>query len=145
MEEQLGIQKIMGVLQHRYPFLLVDRIKEYKYGEYVVAYKNISANEPWVQGHFPGNPIYPGAMIIESSAQAGGFLFFEEKNAEESKGGLLVNVEKFKFVKIVRPGDRIEIRVDLENKVGSFVKTKVKATVEGERVAEGVLTYVIGG
>lgn len=139
---QITIDEIMNVLQHRYPFLLVDRITDYEYGKYVEACKNVSVNEPWAQGHFPGNPIYPGALIIETSAQAGGFLFYKADEDEKSKGGMLARVESFKFVKVVKPGDQLMIRAELVSRVGNFVKAKIKASVDGQRVAEGELTYV---
>lgn len=141
---QINIDEIMKALEHRYPFLMIDKITDYEYGKYVEACKNVSANEPWAQGHFPGNPVYPGAMIIESSAQAGAFLFYDKDDKEKSKGGMLVKVENFKFVKVVRPGDQLIIRAELVNRVGNYVNVKIKATVDGKKVAEGEETYVIG-
>lgn len=141
---QITVDEMMNILIHRYPFLLVDKVMDYEREKYVVACKNISVNEPWAKGHFPGEPIYPGALIVESSAQAGAFLFYDREKDDRSKKGLLAGVENFKFVKVVKPGDQLIIKVELVSKFGNLVKVKVKATVEDERVAEGGLTYVLG-
>lgn len=141
---QITIDEMMNILIHRYPFLLVDKVIDYEKEKYVVACKNVSVNEPWAKGHFPGDPIYPGALIVESSAQAGAFLFYDRGKDDKSKKGLLAGVENFKFVKVVKPGDQLIIKVELVSKFGNLVKVKVKATVEDERVAEGGLTYVLG-
>ena len=139
----LGINEITKVLQHRYPFLLIDRIQSQEYGKYVEAIKNVSVNEPWATGHFPGNPIYPGVLTIESSAQAGGFLFYNENDSNPVVKGVLARVDNFKFVKEIRPGDQLLIRVDLVNRMGNFVQAKVKITVDSKKVAEGDLTYAV--
>lgn len=136
-------ENIMKVLEHRYPFLLVDRILEFEYENFAVACKNISVNEPWASGHFTGNPIYPGALLIESSAQTGAFLFYDPQAEDHSSKGMLANVENFKFVRVVKPGDQIIIKTTLVQKFGNFVKVRVKASVEEKRVAEGELTYVL--
>ena len=141
---QITIDEIMNVLQHRYPFLMIDKVLDYEFGKYVEACKNVSVNEPWAQGHFPDNPVYPGAMIIESSAQTGGFIFYDKTEKDKCKEGMRVRVENFKFVKVVKPGNQLIIRAELVNRVGNFVNVKVKATVEGKKVAEGEITYVFG-
>ncbi|SFC12626.1 3-hydroxyacyl-ACP dehydratase FabZ [Butyrivibrio sp. YAB3001] len=141
---QITIDEIMSVLEHRYPFLMIDKITDFEYGKFVEAVKNVSVNEPWSQGHFPGKPIYPGAMIIESAAQAGGFIFYNKDDEEKKRGGMLVKVGNFKFVKVVRPGDQLVIRTELVDQIGNYVTVRVKATVDGKKVAEGEETYVVG-
>lgn len=141
---QIDTNEMLKVLQHRYPFLLVDKVLDYEYGKSVETCKNISANEPWVQGHFPGNPIYPGVFIIESAAQTGAFLFYDPEEEVISKGGMLASVDSFKFVRVVRPGDQLIIKDEILKKFGSLVKVKTRAFVDGKRVAEGELTYVLG-
>lgn len=144
MNSEISIEEIMHVLQHRNPFLLIDRVKEYEFGKYVIGVKNVSVNEPWAAGHFPEHPVYPGALIIESSAQTGGFLFYNPKETDRKKGGMLASVDSFKFIKAVYPGDQLVIRTELISHFGKFVKVKVAVTVDDKRTAEGELTYVIG-
>ncbi len=144
MNSEIAIEEIIQVLQHRNPFLLIDRIKEYEYGKYVVGVKNVSVNEPWAAGHFPEHPVYPGALIIESSAQTGGFLFYDPEETDRKKGGMLACVDSFKFVRAVYPGDQLVIKTELISRFGKFVKVRATATVDGKRAAEGELTYVTG-
>lgn len=139
----LNINTIMEVLPQRYPFLLVDRILEQKYNEYAIGCKNISVNESWSKGHFENNPIYPGAMIIESAAQTGGFIFYDESQEEHRIHGLLSSVSNFKFVKTVIPGDQLIIKTKWVQRLGNIVKISAKIYVNEERVAEGELTYVL--
>lgn len=144
MNSEIAIEEIMHVLQHRNPFLLIDRVKEYEYRKYVIGVKNVSVNEPWAAGHFPEHPVYPGALIIESSAQTGGFLFYNPEETDRKKDGMLASVDSFKFIKAVYPGDQLVIRTELISCFGKFVKVKATVTVDGKRAAEGELTYVIG-
>ncbi|MGI6117479.1 MAG: 3-hydroxyacyl-ACP dehydratase FabZ [Bilifractor sp.] len=141
--EVISPQQMLKVLRHRYPFLLVDRIVDYECGKYVVGIKNVSFNEPWMPGHFPENPIYPGAFITESAAQTGAFLFFNPEKAERNNGGMLTGIEKFRFKQVVRPGDQLIIRVEAEDRFGRCVMARAKISVGGKRVAEGRFSYVL--
>lgn len=138
----LDIIKIMEVLQQRYPFLLVDRIIDYKQNEYAVGCKNVSANEFWAQGHFEGKPIYPGVFIIESSAQTGAFIFYDKDSSNHNVFGMLSSVPYFKFIRPVVPGDQLMIKAELIERFSNMAKVKIKVTVDEKRVAEGELTYV---
>jgi len=108
MEKIFDIQKIMSILPHRYPFIMIDRILELVPGEKVVALKNVTINEPFFQGHFPGNPIMPGVLMIEAMGQAGAVLAAESL-AEKERGSLIyfMGMNKVKFRKPVVPGDQI--------------------------------------
>lgn len=107
------IQEIMGILPHRYPFLLIDRITEFEPKNRLQAIKNVTINEPYFQGHFPGVPIMPGVLVIEAMAQAGAVLMLSEMEDRESKLAVFTGIEKAKFRRQVTPGDqlRIEVRV----------------------------------
>lgn len=138
----LDVNKIMEILPHRYPFLMVDRITEYSTNEYAVGYKNISVNEPWSVGHFKENPIFPGVLIIEAAAQVGGFIFIDKNSESGEVFGFLSSVDKVKFVKPVVPGDCLKIKATLINRFANIGRVKMLASVDGKRVAEGELTYV---
>ena len=131
-------EAIKRILPHRYPFLLVDKITEFVAGETIVGVKNVSINEPFFQGHFPGHPIMPGVLIVEAMAQTGGILILNECEDPKENLAYFVSIDKVKFRKIVVPGDRLEFRM-------RFVKTKVgitvmegKAYVDGDVVCEGI-------
>ena len=140
---ELTICDIMRFLEHRYPFLMVDAIDNISRGEYVVARKNVTANEYWNQGHFAGNPIFPGVLIIEACAQAGAFIFFDEiKDNGHKMSGMLTKVNDFKFIKSVRPGDVMKIDVRLIEHYDSITKVKASVFVDEKKVACGSITYV---
>ena len=137
----LDTGQIMKALPHRFPFLMVDRIEEIKRNTYVKGYKNISINEPWAQGHFPEQPIFPGVMVIETMTQIGGFAFYDESSQTNHLKGYLVKVDKVKLVKKVVPGDCMKVTGDVIIKVDRMAQVKCTATVNGKMVALGVLTY----
>jgi len=140
-EELLNIQEILEHLPHRYPFLLIDRVVEFKENERIVALKNVTINEPFFQGHFPGVPIMPGVLIIEAMAQAGGVLVFRTQMNRAEKLVLFIGIERARFRKPVRPGDqlRLEMVVDrIKSRVG---RLKGKAYVEGAVVAEAEVMF----
>ena len=141
----LDIQKIMGCLPHRYPFVLIDRVLELEPGKRILGLKNVSVNEPFFQGHFPGAPIMPGVLIIEALAQAGGVLYFE--CAEEEKRGSLVyfmGMDKVKFRKPVVPGDQLLLEVNILKQRARTLKMSGIASVDQQRVAEAELLAMIG-
>ncbi len=148
MKLPLNYEDIIKILPHRYPFLLVDRITELEPGKRVVGIKNVSINEPFFQGHFPGNPIMPGVLIIEAMAQVGGVLArLSVPGAVDKENGdtvFFMSMDKVKFRKPVVPGDQIifELR---PLRTGSRVwKMAGKAFVNDELVAEAELTATIG-
>ncbi|WP_298705797.1 3-hydroxyacyl-ACP dehydratase FabZ [uncultured Campylobacter sp.] len=113
----IDINEILSILPHRFPFLLIDRVEELNIGESIKAYKNVTYNEQIFQGHFPGHPIYPGVMIIEGLAQAGGVLAFKsmEKDGVDlsDKVVYFMSIDNAKFRNPVRPGDKLEYRISV--------------------------------
>jgi len=137
----LEIQEIMEFLPHRYPFLLVDRILEYEENQRIVGIKNVTINEPFFAGHFPGVPIMPGVLILESMAQVGGVLVFKTLPERDNKLVFFMGVEDARFRKPVVPGDQLRIEMlvtRLKTRVG---KLNGKAYVEGQLVAEADIMF----
>lgn len=131
----MDIKEIMKRLNHRYPFLLVDRVLEIVDNKSIIGYKNITFNEPYFTGHFPENPIFPGVLIIESMAQLGGLMF-------TGKGmGYLVGVDKAKFIKFVVPGDQLRTEANLIQLIGNYAKVELEGSVDGTIVAKAQVTY----
>lgn len=113
----IDINEILSILPHRFPFLLIDRVEELSIGESIKAYKNVTYNEQIFQGHFPGHPIYPGVMIIEGLAQAGGVLAFKSMEQDgidlSDKVVYFMSIDNAKFRNPVRPGDKLEYRISV--------------------------------
>ncbi len=132
----LDVPAIQRLLPHRYPFLLLDRIVEFEAHKRVVAYKNVSCNEPFFNGHFPGNPVMPGVMVLEAMAQAGGVLT-QLSNEEGTDGKLfyLVKIDGAKFTRMVVPGDRLDIEVSLKRMIRNMAMYVCVARVDGEQAA----------
>lgn len=133
---------IQNIIPHRYPFLLIDKITEMEEGKRAVGIKNVTANEPFFQGHFPGNPIMPGVLITEALAQVGSVLLL---SMEENKGkvGVFTGINNFKYRKQVTPGDTLVLEAELivyRHKMG---KANVKATVDGEVAAMGEISFAV--
>jgi 3-hydroxyacyl-[acyl-carrier-protein] dehydratase len=137
----LDVRDILAALPHRYPFLLVDRVLDYRPGERLRALKNVTFNEPFFQGHFPGHPVMPGVLIIESLAQACGLLVHVSRKDDGSKNALyyLVKVDKAKFTRIVGPGDQLILEVELKRMIRSMGLFYCVAKVDGKAVAEAEL------
>ena len=136
----VDIERIMGMLPHRYPFLLVDRVLEYMPGKNLRALKNVSVNEPFFQGHFPGHPVMPGVLIVEALAQASGLLvFLSTPKHEKQPMYYLVKVDKAKFVQIVVPGDQLVLEVELKRMLRRMGQFACRALVDGKLVAEAEL------
>ena len=144
----LDVVAIQKILPHRYPFLLVDRVIGMVEGESIVAYKNVSISEPVFEGHFPGHPIYPGVMILEGMAQAGGILSFLSMGdlSEEEIAGKVVyfmSIDKAKFRTPVRPGDRLEYRISVIKRKGTIWMLRGEAYVDDKLVSEAELKAMI--
>jgi 3-hydroxyacyl-[acyl-carrier-protein] dehydratase len=137
---EMDIQQVLKFLPQRYPVLMIDRVRECDPGKRIVALKNVSANEPYFQGHFPGRPIMPGVMILEAMAQAAGVLVFsaEDKNIADHLY-YYVGIDNARFKKPVVPGDQLEIEVELERALRGIGKFKCVARVAGEMVAEATI------
>ena len=132
----LDVTAIQALLPHRYPFLLVDRVVEFEANKRVLAYKNVSNNEPFFNGHFPGYPVMPGVLVIEALAQAGGLLTqLSNHTGTEGKLFYLVKVDNARFSKMVVPGDRLELDVTLKRVIRNMAIYVGIARVDGEQVA----------
>ena len=138
-----GIEDIMKVLPHRYPFLLVDRILEIEANKRVVGIKNVTINEPFFQGHFPGHPIMPGVLIVEAMAQVGGMLLLGPMEDPESKVVYFMSLDNVRFRKPVKPGDQIVFEVEIIQIRGKIAKTRGVARVDGEVVAEAEMAAMV--
>ena len=125
------IQEILGLLPHRYPFLLIDRVVEFERGKRLVAIKNVTMNEPFFQGHFPGYPLMPGVLIVEAMAQAGAIIMLHEIPDRESKLAVFTGIEKAKFRRPVTPGDQLRIEVDVLAFKSRLGRMEAKAMVDG--------------
>ncbi|MEO8035915.1 MAG: 3-hydroxyacyl-ACP dehydratase FabZ [Acidobacteriota bacterium] len=139
----LSIQEIMKILPHRYPMLLVDRILEIEPGKRIVGLKNVTANEQFFQGHFPGAPVMPGVLIVEAMAQCGAVLFLRDMEDRDSKLFLFGGVDKARFRKPVVPGDQLRLECDLVQKRSNTVKLHGVARVGEVVVAEADLLSVM--
>jgi 3-hydroxyacyl-[acyl-carrier-protein] dehydratase len=137
------IQEILGLLPHRYPFLLIDRVVEFERGKRLVAIKNVTMNEPFFQGHFPGYPIMPGVLMIEAMAQAGAIIMMNEMPDRETKLAVFTGIEKAKFRRQVTPGDQLRIEVDVLAFKSRLGRMEAKALVDGKVACQATLTCSI--
>ena len=137
------IQAILELLPHRYPFLLVDRVLEYERGKRLVALKNVTINEPFFQGHFPGVPIMPGVLVVEAMAQAGAILMMSEIADRHKKLIVFTGIDGVKFRRAVVPGDQIRFEVEVLHFRSRMGKMAGKAFVDGKLVCEATLTSSI--
>ena len=142
--DYIDIQQIQGLIPHRYPFLLVDRIVDLKEGESAIGLKNVSFNEPHFQGHFPQYPIMPGVLIVEAMAQTSGALVVKTLGPKaEGKIVFFMSIDEAKFRKPVVPGDTLYIHVDVLKGRGAIWKFKGTAKVDGNIHAEAIFTAMI--
>lgn len=139
---ELDTRAIEAIIPHRYPFLLVDRVIEIEPGKRAVGLKNVSANEWFFQGHFPGNPIMPGVLIVEALAQVGAVAALSLP-ANRGRLGLFAGIDGVKFRRPVVPGDQLRLEVTLERVRGPIGKARAVASVEGKVAAEGELTFAL--
>jgi 3-hydroxyacyl-[acyl-carrier-protein] dehydratase len=143
LERTNSLNEIRSILPHRYPFLLVDRIVERSAdGRSAVAIKNVTANEPFFQGHFPDRAIMPGVLIVEALAQAGGAALLGSRSSQGNLA-MLAGIDNFRFRRPVVPGDTLRLAVQLLKMRGPIGKIHGRATVDGELVAEGEITFAL--
>lgn len=135
---------VMKVMKHRYPFLMIDKVISYEYLKNAKVLKNITYNEPWAQGHYPVEPIFPGVLMIEAMGQACAFMLMDFELGECPKTyGYLTTVEYAKFVRPVLPGDQLVMTCELIEKVDNFIKASVISTVQDRVVGKCKLTFIL--
>lgn len=142
--QTMDIQRILSLLPHRYPFLLVDRVVECVPGSHIRAYKNVTINEPFFQGHFPGVPIMPGVLILEALAQTGGLLAAADMGDLEGKLFLFTGLDGVKFRRQVVPGDRLDLECGNMRMKLRLCKMDGRAYVDGKLACEAQITAAIG-
>ncbi len=145
MSEQLkkdkyNIQDIIKILPHRYPFILIDRIDEVKPGEFVNAIKNVTINEPYFQGHFPGQPVMPGVLSLESIAQTTAFLMLYELDDPLKKNMFISGVDGVRFRRLIVPGDQLHINIRLKSKKLTLYKFEGTIKIDGKLAVQAIIT-----
>ena len=138
---EMDVNAVLAHLPQRYPFIMVDRVKECEPGKRIVAVKNVSANEPFFPGHFPHRPIMPGVLILEAMAQAAGVLIFRTNNSmpDDKTVYYYVGIDNARFKKPVLPGDQLEIEVHFERQLRGIAKFNCSARVDGQVVAAATI------
>ncbi|MHB1085627.1 MAG: 3-hydroxyacyl-ACP dehydratase FabZ [Thiobacillus sp.] len=137
----MEIEQVMQYLPHRYPFLLIDRVIELELGKSITAIKNVTINEPFFAGHFPGAPVMPGVLILEAMAQAAGILSFKTKNYTPEQIGVIyfAGIDNARFKKPVKPGDQLVLKAEIVREMRGIWKYTGRAEVDGVLVAEADL------
>ena len=139
----LGIKEIEEIIPHRHPFLLIDYIEDFKPGEFAVGYKCVTFREDFFKGHFPNQPVMPGVLIVEALAQVGAVAILSKKEFK-GKTAFFGGINKFRFKKMVKPGDKLRLETKIKSSKGSIGNGSAVATVDGEIVAKGELTFMVG-
>ncbi|RFA32962.1 beta-hydroxyacyl-ACP dehydratase [Virgibacillus dokdonensis] len=151
LQMPLDIEVIKELLPHKYPFLLIDRVISLRPGEYGVGVKNVTFNEPFFQGHFPGESLMPGVLIVEAMAQLIAVVYVTqalEDNADSeeenlsNRVGYLVSIKNMKFMGKVAPGDQLHMHAKVEGKFGALSQVKVWCEVEGKKVVDGIISVI---
>jgi beta-hydroxyacyl-ACP dehydratase FabZ len=140
---EMDIMKILDFLPHRYPMLLVDRILESEPGKRIVGIKNVTINEPFFQGHFPGHPIMPGVLMVEAMAQVGGMLMMETVENQHDKVVYFMSLDKVKFRRPVVPGDQLRLEVELTRVRGKSCQMRGIGFVDGAKVVEAEMMAAV--
>ena len=135
----LDAKAVMALLPHRYPFLLVERVTELEPGKSITAFKNVSVNEPFFQGHFPGEPVMPGVLMLEGMAQTGIILASLSQPELAGRLAYFAGVDKARFRRIVHPGDRLEYKLEMLKQKGKVMKMAGKTFVDGQLAVEAEL------
>ncbi len=143
METLLDITQIQAILPHRYPFLLVDRIVEYELGKRVVGIKNVTLNEPFFAGHFPGAPVMPGVLIVEAMAQTAGVMMLASLPDRETKLVFFTGIDGAKFRRPVVPGDQLRLELTVLKLRPRYIKLRGEAYVDGQLVAEAEISSAL--
>ena len=143
METLLDITQIQAILPHRYPFLLVDRIIEYELGKRVVGIKNVTLNEPFFAGHFPGAPVMPGVLIVEAMAQTAGVMMLASLPDRETKLVFFTGIDGAKFRRPVVPGDQLRLELTVLKLRPRYIKLRGEAYVDGQLVAEAEISSAL--
>ncbi len=138
----MDIKEIQKVLPHRYPFLLIDRVIEIEPGRRAVAIKNITFNEPQFTGHWPGDPMMPGVLVLEAMAQTGGIMLLTSLE-DASRNALFGGIDKVRFRRQVTPGDQLRLEATIMRRKGDVGKVHVVATVDGQVAAEGEFMFAL--
>ena len=143
MSDRIEHNEILKLLPHRYPFLLIDAAEDYRAGESIVGLKAVTANEPFFPGHFPGNPVMPGVLIVEAMAQTSAILVIETTG--KKAGGIVyfMTIEQARFRRPVGPGDRLELHVEKHRSRGNVWKFRGEAKVDGKLMAEATYSAMI--
>ena len=139
-KDKYNIQDIIKILPHRYPFILIDRIDEVKPGEFVNAIKNVTINEPYFQGHFPGQPVMPGVLSLESIAQTTAFLMLYELDEPLKKNMFISGVDGVRFRRLIVPGDQLEINIRLKSKKLTLYKFEGTIKIDNQLAVQAIIT-----
>ena len=139
-KDKYNIQDIIKILPHRYPFILIYRIDEVKPGEFVNAIKNVTINEPYFQGHFPGQPVMPGVLSLESIAQTTAFLMLYELDDPLKKNMFISGVDGVRFRRLIVPGDQLEINIQLKSKKLTLYKFEGTIKIDNQLAVQAIIT-----
>ena len=139
-KNKYNIQDIIKILPHRYPFILIDRIDEVKPGEYVNAIKNVTINEPFFQGHFPGQPVMPGVLSLESIAQTTAFLMLHELDDPLKRNMFISGVDDVRFRRLITPGDTLNINIRLKSKKLTLYKFEGIIKIDNQLAVKAIIT-----
>ncbi len=139
-KDKYNIQDIIKILPHRYPFILIDRIDEVKPGKFVNAIKNVTINEPFFQGHFPGQPVMPGVLSLESIAQTTAFLMLHELDDPLKKNMFISGVDGVRFRRLIVPGDQLEINIQLKSKKLTLYKFEGTIKIDNQLAVQAIIT-----